>query len=103
MKVYSDLEVGSPFALGNLNVFLNESFVSGTLGPGCVSLRRFRRISQFLHVKVNLHPEIDSACMCDEWSYGGGGGRFYFFQGHFSNSVHLDVESPADCDFSSPR
>ena len=65
VKVYSDPEVDSPFALGNLDKFFNEPFVSGTLCPRCVSLRRFGRISQFPHVKV------DSASECDERSYGG--------------------------------
>ena len=77
VKVYSDPKVDSPIALGNLTIFY-EPLVSGTLGPGCVSLRRFGRISKFLFVKVISHPEVDSACMCDEY---------------------MDVECPAGCDF----
>ena len=77
----------------------HDSLVSG---PGCISLTGFRTNFALFLVKANSDPGVQSASMCDEWSYGGGGVLFFFFasfEWHFSHSVHLDVECPAGCDF----
>ena len=57
----------------------------------------FGRITRIFYVKVDSLPEVDSACTCDEWSYGGGGGWvFGGIDGTFRTPSGWTSSAPAE-------
>ena len=94
VKVNSDLVVGAfaPFALENL-VFLGPNESGSHSLPVCDSQRRLLYEFSIFSVKVDLDPEVDSACSFHEllmWRW-----VFRCFSCIFSHSVQLDVELSA--------
>ena len=91
VKVVSNPEVDSLFALKVATFSMSPLYLAVTR-PGClVSWRAFWRISRIFYVKANSHPEVLSA-RTQRWSYGGGGRSPFYW--HFSHSVQLDAECP---------